>query len=61
VLGDFIEDEDTITPEESATNQLLKEHVKDLLSGLTDREQKMCLDKRVVYVHLEDRKWQTSW
>lgn len=41
VLGDFIEDEDTITPEESATNQLLKEHVKDLLSGLTDREQKI--------------------
>lgn len=41
VLGDFIEDEDTISPEESATNQLLKEHVKQLLSGLTDREQKI--------------------
>ena len=41
VLGDFIEDEDTISPEESATNQLLKEHVKTLLSGLTDREQKI--------------------
>ncbi len=41
VLGDFIEDEDTISPEESATNQLLKEHVKALLSGLTDREQKI--------------------
>ncbi|MDQ2973357.1 MAG: RNA polymerase sigma factor RpoD [bacterium] len=41
VLGDFIEDEDTISPEESATNQLLKEHVKDLLSGLTEREQKI--------------------
>ena len=41
VLSDFIEDEDTITPEESATNQLLKEHVKDMLGALTDREQKI--------------------
>lgn len=41
VLGDFIEDEDTVTPEESATGSLLKEHVKDMLSGLTEREQKI--------------------
>jgi RNA polymerase primary sigma factor len=41
VLADFIEDEDTISPEESATNQLLKEHVKDMLGALTDREQKI--------------------
>lgn len=41
VLGDFIEDEDTVSPEESATNQLLKEHVRDVLSGLTEREQKI--------------------
>jgi RNA polymerase primary sigma factor len=41
VLGDFIEDEDTVSPEESATNQLLKEHVKDMLNGLTEREQKI--------------------
>jgi RNA polymerase primary sigma factor len=41
VLGDFIEDEDTVSPEESATTQLLKEHVKDMLSGLTEREQKI--------------------
>jgi RNA polymerase primary sigma factor len=41
VLGDFIEDEDTVTPEESATGQLLKEHVKDMLSALTEREQKI--------------------
>ena len=40
-LTDFIEDEDTITPEESATGQLLKEQVKDMLSALTDREQKI--------------------
>lgn len=41
VLADFIEDEDTISPEESATNQLLKEHVKDMLGALTEREQKI--------------------
>ena len=41
VLADFIEDEDTITPEESATNQLLKEQVKDMLGALTEREQKI--------------------
>lgn len=41
VLADFIEDEDTISPEESATNQLLKEQVKNMLSGLTEREQKI--------------------
>ncbi len=41
VLGDFIEDEDTTTPEESATGQLLKEQVKGLLSSLSDREQKI--------------------
>ncbi len=41
VLGDFIEDEDTVTPEEAATGQLLKEHVKDMLGALTEREQKI--------------------
>lgn len=41
VLGDFIEDEDTVTPEESATGQLLKEQVKGLLSSLSEREQKI--------------------
>lgn len=41
VLADFIEDEDTVSPEESATNQLLKEHVKDMLGALTEREQKI--------------------
>ena len=41
VLADFIEDEDTVTPEESATGQLLKEQVKDMLSALTEREQKI--------------------
>ena len=41
VLGDFIEDEDTISPEDSATNQLLKEKVQEVLSSLSDREQKI--------------------
>ena len=31
-LGEFIEDEDTITPEDSASNQLLKEQVQAVLS-----------------------------
>lgn len=41
VLSDFIEDEETISPEDSATNQLLKEQVQDVLSSLSDREQKI--------------------
>lgn len=41
VLGDFIEDGDSVTPEESATSQLLKEQVKSVLSSLSDREQKI--------------------
>ncbi len=41
VLGDFIEDEDTATPEETATGSLLKEQVNDLLSNLSEREQKI--------------------
>ena len=41
VLADFIEDDETITPEESATSQLLKEQVKDMLGALTEREQKI--------------------
>lgn len=41
VLGDFIEDEDADSPEESAAGQLLKEQVADILSALTEREQKI--------------------
>ncbi len=41
VLADFIEDEDTVSPEESATGQLLREQVKDMLAALTEREQKI--------------------
>lgn len=41
ILQDFIEDEDSATPEESATSQLLKEQVQSVLSSLSDREQKI--------------------
>ncbi len=41
VLQDFIEDEDGVTPEQSATTQLLKEQVQSVLSTLSDREQKI--------------------
>ncbi len=40
-LGEFIEDEDSATPEESASNQLLKEQVQSVLGTLSDREQKI--------------------
>lgn len=40
-LMDFIEDEESSTPEESATTQLLKEQVQSVLSTLSDREQKI--------------------
>jgi RNA polymerase primary sigma factor len=41
VLGDFIEDEEAKTPSESASEQLLKEQVKQILGTLTEREQKI--------------------
>jgi RNA polymerase primary sigma factor len=40
-LGDFIEDEDALSPQEAATQQLLKEHVGQVLELLTPREQKI--------------------
>lgn len=40
-LGDFIEDEERVSPEESAATQLLKEQIASILSTLTDREQKI--------------------
>lgn len=38
VLGDFIEDEDAPPPDDSATYNLLKEHLEDVLNGLPPRE-----------------------
>ena len=40
-LSDFIEDEESATPEDSAANQLLKEQVQAVLSSLSEREQKI--------------------
>lgn len=40
-LADFVPDEDSKLPEEMAGEQLLKTQVKDMLSILTDREQKI--------------------
>jgi RNA polymerase primary sigma factor len=41
VLGDFVEDEERDSPEESAANQILKEQLSEIISTLTDREQKI--------------------
>jgi RNA polymerase primary sigma factor len=40
-LKDFIEDEVTITPQQAAGREILQEHVKEILSDLTPREQKI--------------------
>lgn len=40
-LADFIEDEDSVSPEDAATYQLLKTHVNTMLELLTPREQKI--------------------
>ena len=40
-LGDFIEDEKTITPDRVASLQLLRDHVKEIISHLSPREQKI--------------------
>lgn len=40
-LSDFVIDEEAETPEESATQQLLKEHVGEMLDMLHPREQKI--------------------
>ena len=41
VLGDFVEDEERDSPEESTSNQILKEQLSEIISTLTDREQKI--------------------
>ena len=37
-LGDFIEDKETLSPDEYANNQLLKDEINTVLQGLTERE-----------------------
>lgn len=41
VLGDFVEDEERTSPEDSAASQLLKEQIAMIISDLSDREQKI--------------------
>ncbi len=41
VLGDFVEDEERISPEDSAATQLLKEQIAEILATLSEREQKI--------------------
>jgi RNA polymerase primary sigma factor len=41
VIGDFIEDEAQASPEEAASVQLLKEQIQNVLSTLSEREQKI--------------------
>lgn len=41
VLGDFVEDEDRASPEDSTATQLLKEQIAVILTTLSDREQKI--------------------
>ena len=40
-LGDFIEDKDAMSPDQYASNQLLKDEINSVLSGLTEREEKV--------------------
>ena len=40
-LGDFIEDKDAMSPDQYASNQLLKDEINEVLSGLTEREEKV--------------------
>ena len=41
VLGDFIEDTETVMPNQSASRKLLKEHIDEILNELSPREQKI--------------------
>ena len=40
-LGDFIKDERSMSPEEYATNEILKEEIRNVLATLQDREQEV--------------------
>lgn len=41
VLGDFIEDEKTLTPAQEASRRLLRDHIKEIMIDLAPREQKI--------------------
>ena len=40
-LGDFIEDKETLSPDDYTNNQLLKDEINSILQGLTEREEKV--------------------
>ena len=40
-LGDFIEDKDALSPDQYANNELLKDEIRMVLEGLTEREEKV--------------------
>ncbi len=40
-LGDFIEDENALSPDQYANNELLKDEINMVLQGLTEREEKV--------------------
>ena len=41
VLGDFVEDEERASPEDTTANQILKEQIAQIITTLSDREQKI--------------------
>lgn len=43
VLSDFIADTETVTPDEYAHNQVLRENIRDMLKYLTHRERKIII------------------
>ena len=42
-LGDFIEDQDAVTPDDAASYILLQEQIEDVFTCLTDREQQVLI------------------
>jgi RNA polymerase primary sigma factor len=42
-LGDFLKDENTLSPEEFTENEMLKEEINEVLSTLQDREQQVLI------------------
>ena len=40
-VGDFVEDKDTLSPDEYASNELLKDELYNVMKDLTDREERV--------------------
>ena len=40
-VGDFVEDKDTLSPDDYASNELLKDALYDIMKDLTDREERV--------------------